>query len=82
MTDRYPADVVALAIAALAHIDMPERTRLCEVAGLAIAMNSHAESYRAAEVDEDEIEAGCRTMGEMQARLVRMDHPGRVAHVG
>ena len=78
MIDREPTDVVALAIAALADVPLSPEHRLREVAGLAIAMNAHEESYRAAEVDQDEIEEGCRAMGRISAGMARMRFPVEV----
>ena len=73
-------DVPALAIAAVAGIVMPEGDRLRAVAVLAIAMSAHEEDGRAAGLPEAEIIAGCRVMGELQARKIRLMYPDGAEH--
>lgn len=73
-------DVPALAIAAVADIAMPEQDRLRTVAVLAIAMSAHEEDGRAAGLPEAEIIEGCRTMGDLQARKVRLMYSTEEQH--
>ncbi len=69
------ADIPALAIAAVEDIAMPEADRLRAVAVLAIAMSAHEDDGRAAGLPEAEIIEGCRVMGDLQARNIRLMYP-------
>ncbi len=80
MSDPLFADIPALAIASVADIAMPETDRLRAVAVLAIAMSAHEDDGRAAGLPEAEIIEGCRVMGDLQARKIRLMYPAEVDH--